>query len=615
MSIRSFLTVLLLLLAGPAWAQFDAGSVLGTVRDESGGVLPGVTVTLRNTDTGITATRATDERGNYEFPTVRVGTYTVTSELEGFSTREVTGLKLEIGARLRVDVEFRVGALSEAVSVTGAAPLLQTDSSQRGQVITGEQTRALPLNGREYSSLALLTTGVRLSAFNNGSSNTPREGSFNVNGLRSTFNNFLIDGVDNNAYGTSNQGFSNQVMQPPPDAVGEFKVVTNNSSAEYGRAAGATINVAYRSGTNAFHGAGWEFVRDTKMNATGFFLPANGKPQMHRDQFGGVLGGPIVKNRAFFFGDYEGYRQSRKLTGISTIPTAANAAGILPVAIRDPRTGITYDAGTPIPMTAFARKVLSSLPAPTSAGTANNYTILQNFTNDTDKAGGKIDLQVAEGLSMFGRYGWRDLKTFDQPGVPLPAGGDGNGTIYARSKQLALGVTWVQSPTSLLEVRFGYGTTDAGKNPPGLGSASALEQFGLPGLPTDPRIAGGLPTQSITGYTSLGRQATNPQWQYPTVWNPKVNYTWLAGAHSMKAGYEFQRINTQVQDVNPLYGRDTYSGQYTRPSGAAAANVYNLADFMLGCVRSTRSATCSSPTSGRTCTSVTCRTTGACAMA
>ncbi|MGE3955631.1 MAG: carboxypeptidase regulatory-like domain-containing protein [Vicinamibacterales bacterium] len=582
MSLKSFLTALLLLVAAPAWAQFDAGAVLGTVRDSSGGVLPGVTVTLRSLDTGISTTRTTDERGNYEFPTVRIGAYSVTSELQGFATREVTDVRVAVGARLRVDLDLSVGAVSESVSVTGAAPLLETDSSQRGQVITGEQTRALPLNGREYSALALLSAGVRLSAFNNGSSNTPREGSFNVNGLRSTFNNFLIDGVDNNAYGTSNQGFSNQVMQPPPDAIGEFKVVTNNSSAEYGRAAGATINVVYRSGTNSLHGAGWEFVRDTAMNATGFFKPATGKPQMHRDQFGGVIGGPIVRNRAFFFADAELYRQTRKVTGNSSIPTAANAAGILPVAIRDPRTGITYGAGTPIPLTAFARKVLSSLPTPTGAGTANNYTILQEFTNDTDKAGGKVDLQLAPGLSTFGRYGWRDLSTFDQPGIPLPAGGDGNGTIYARSKQLALGMTWVQSPTQLLEVRFGYGSTEAGKGPPGLGTASALEQFGLTGLPSDPRIAGGLPTQVITGFTTLGRQATNPQWQYPTVWNPKVNYTWLAGAHSMKAGYEFQRINTQVQDVNPLYGRDAYSGQYSRPAGAAAANIYNLADFMLG---------------------------------
>ena len=158
---------------------------------------------------------------------------------------------------------LQVGQLTERVEVSAVAPLLETDTSQRGQVITGEQTRALPLNGREYSALALLTTGVRLSALNTGGF-TPREGSFNVNGLRSTFNNFLIDGVDNNAYGTSNQGFSNQVMQPPPDAVGEFKVVTNNMSAEYGRSAGATINVAYASGTNRLRGSAWEFLRDTR---------------------------------------------------------------------------------------------------------------------------------------------------------------------------------------------------------------------------------------------------------------------------------------------------------------------------------------------------------------
>ena len=162
---------------------------------------------------------------------------------------------MQVGARLRVDMQMAVGQLTEKVEVTAAAPLVETDTSQRSQVITGEQMRELALNGREYSALALLSTGVRQSALNKSQRNgTPREGAFNVNGLRSTFNNFLIDGVDNNAYGTSNQGFSNQVMQPPPDAVSEFRVVTNNQSAEYGRAAGATVNVSYRSGTNQFHG-------------------------------------------------------------------------------------------------------------------------------------------------------------------------------------------------------------------------------------------------------------------------------------------------------------------------------------------------------------------------
>ncbi len=567
--------------AASAFAQFETGAVLGTVKDATGGVLPGVAVTLSNTATGVAVTKVTDERGSYEFFTVRAGDYTVTAELSGFGTRTLA-VKVDVGGRQRVDVELGVGGVAEAVSVTAEAIRLETDSSQRGQIITGEQTRALPLNGREYSSLALLTTGVRLSPLNIGTG-TLREGSFNVNGLRSTFNNFLIDGVDNNAYGTSNQGFSNQIMQPPPDAVGEFKVVTNNVSAEYGRAAGATINVVYQSGTNAFHGSGWEFFRDTKLNATGFFKPTSGeKPPLSRNQFGGVLGGPLVKNRAFFFGDYEGFRQTRKTTTPSTIPTPQQRQGVLSVDVRDPRTGVVYPAGTAIPMTDFARSVLSGLPDTNVATAGNNYVILQEFINHTNKAGGKLDFQIAPGLSVFGRYGWRDLETEDQPPIPLPSGGGGNGVIYSRNKQLALGTTYAPGSSSLLEIRFGWSETKAGKNPPALGSTSALDAYGISGLPTDERIAGGLPTQAIGGYAQFGRQSTNPQWQYPTIFNPKINYTRLVGRHSVKTGYEFQRINTEVQDVNPLYGLDSYTGQFTRPAGGGNNNLYNLADFMLG---------------------------------
>ena len=449
-------------------------------------------------------------------------------------------------------------------------------------MITGDQTRALPLISREYSALALLTTGVKLAGSSLTTGNTPREGAFNVNGLRSTFNNFLIDGVDNNAYGTSNQGFSNQVMQPPPDAIGEFKVVTNNLSAEYGRAAGATINVNYRSGTNTVHGSGWEFLRDTSMNAAGFFKPPTGKPTLDRNQFGGVIGGPLLRNKAFFFGDYEGLRQTRKSTGFATIATPAQRQGILSVEVRDPRNGVLYPAGTPLPITDFARKVLSGLPDTNLPGSTNNYTLLQEFTADSNKAGGKIDVQVSPALAMFGRYGFRNLTTDDQPNIPLPSGGAGNGHIYARNRQFVFGTTWVPSANSLLEARVGYSWTQGGKNPPALGSNSAFDQFGLAGLPSDSRIAGGLPTQLITGYSDLGRQATNPQWQYPTVYNPKVNYTWTTGVHSFKSGYEFQKIDTEVQDVNPLYGRDTYNGQFSRPVGVAMNNLYNLTDFMLG---------------------------------
>src|SRR5262249_10996785 len=301
-----------------------------------------------------------------------------------------------------------VGQMSEKVEVTASSPLLETDTIQRSQVITGEQMRELALNGREYSSLALLTTGVRQSALNKSTTGTPREGAFNVNGLRSTFNNFLIDGVDNNAYGTSNQGFSNQVMQPPPDAVSQVQVVTTNQSAEYGRAAGATINVVYRSGTNDIHGDAWEFFRDTSLTAMPYFKPVDGnKPPLRRNQFGATVGGPIVKNRAFFFGDYEGFRQDRKSPAFSTLPTTAQKAGVLTVDVRDPRTGVVYPAGPPIPLTTFARRVMAGLPDPNVAGTANNYSLLQDFTNHSNKAGGKVDLQLSPKVSAFGRYGWR----------------------------------------------------------------------------------------------------------------------------------------------------------------------------------------------------------------
>jgi hypothetical protein len=572
--------LLLLIFASTARAQFETASVVGTVRDSSGAVVPDAKVTLTNTANGVSVTRMTTGDGNYEFVTVKSGLYLVTAEKAGFSIALVDNVQVQVGARLRVDMQMTVGQLTEKVEVTAAAPLIETDSSQRSQVITGEQMRELALNGREYSALALLSTGVRQSALNKSTNGTPREGAFNVNGLRSTFNNFLIDGVDNNAYGTSNQGFSNQVMQPPPDAVSEFRVVTNNQSAEYGRAAGATVNVAYRSGTNQFHGDAWEFFRDTALNATTYFKPADGsKPTLRRNQYGGVFGGPLVQNKAFFFGDFEGFRQNRTVTAFSTLPTSTQDAGILSVDIRDPRTGVSYPAGTAIPMTSLARRVLGGLPAPNLPGTANNYSIAQAFTNDTDKAGGKIDLQISPALSMFGRYGWRSLSTNDQPPIPLPSGGGGNGNIYTRNKQLVLGATTIPGERSLLEFRFGWSNTQGGKNPPALGTA---DTFNIPGLPTDARITGGLPSESITGFSAFGRQATNPQWQYPTVWNPKVNYSWLSGRQSLKAGYEFQHINVEVQDVNPLYGLDSYTGQFSRPAGAAANNLYNLGDFMLG---------------------------------
>lgn len=587
----------LVLLAAPAAAQFETSEVLGTVRDPSGAVMTGVTVTLINQETGVQAKTVTDASGNYSFFNVRVGRYTVTAEAPGFARFSTSDVTVNVNSRQRVDITMQVGAVTEVVEVKEAAAVLQTDTSEKSQVVRTEQIVELPLNGRNYSDLALLATNIRKSPIAM-TATTPREGSFNVNGMRSTYNNFLLDGMDNNAYSTSNQGFSNQVARPSPDAVAEFRVITSNFSAEYGRVGGAVVNVVMRSGTNQFHGTAYEFFRNTKLNATGFFRPVDGKkPPLNQNQFGLTIGGPFVKNRVFFFADYEGFRQIQKTVYFATIPNMNDRAGILPVTVYNPLTATVYPAGTPVAMTPFARKVLSELPpVPAGTGRSNNYQqLMLNPRDYGDKWDAKIDGVINSRMTGFLRFSqWKDNQ-FYSPYLEGPSGGSGNGYVRVLSQAAAAGYTWTLTPTSLLELRMSYTHMRAGKAPPFLGGPSMEALYGIKGLPTAPDITGGLNTQNITGFTTgiIGRQATNPQFQHPTTWNPKVNYSFLRGRHSMKAGAEFHWILTQVMDINPVYGLLGYAGQFSRPTCAilgqpanctipADQASYNLADFMFG---------------------------------
>jgi hypothetical protein len=286
------------------FAQFESGSVLGTIHDASGAAVPNATVVLENVKTGVTFQTTTGSNGSYEFVNERPATYKVRVTAPGFQTAEASSFDLQVNARQRVDLSLQVGQASETVTVTDAAELFETDTSSRGQVISPKAIVELPLNGRSYADLAALVPGVARSPLEN-QTDSSRDASFNINGLRSEYNNFLLDGVDNNAYGTSNQGFSNQVIQPNPDALSEFKVQTDNHSAEFGRAPGAVINASIKSGTNEFHGELSEFNRNTVFNATGFFRPVSGNLPFNQNQFGGALGGPIVKDKMFFFADYE----------------------------------------------------------------------------------------------------------------------------------------------------------------------------------------------------------------------------------------------------------------------------------------------------------------------
>ena len=380
----------LLFLASPASAQFGA-AILGTVTDSTGSAVPHAAVKLTNSQTGHSEKTATGENGEFQFLSVAVGRYRVEVQAPGFKTAGTEEFAADVSARQRVDVQLEVGELNQTVNVKEAAAALETDSSNRGQVIQHDAIVDLPLNGRAYADLALLSPGVRKAVQSNTAS---RDAAYDVNGMRSAFNSYNLDGLDNNAYGTSNQGFSYQVIQASPDAVQEFRFDTNNYSAEYGRAAGAVINASIRSGTNQPHGSVWEFLRNTQLNAVGFFQPVGGqKPTLVQNQFGAAVGGPIRKNKLFFFTDYEGFRSAAQTLTYSTLPTAAQKQGNLGTAIVNPYNGTAYPNGI-IPadqITPFAAKVLAALPDPNLPGAANNYQSSPATLTPNDKGDARID--------------------------------------------------------------------------------------------------------------------------------------------------------------------------------------------------------------------------------
>lgn len=567
------------------WAQYDTAAVLGTVTDSTGAVVKGAKVNIQNTQTGVPQTTSTDDGGNYNFLSLRIGTYKVSAEMTGFKTSVSDDFTLTVNARQRVNLTLAVGDITQSVQVTGGVTQLETDTSDRGQVVSRAAIVNLPLNGRAYADLALLSPGVRRSNIAN------RDASFNVNGLRSSHNNFLVDGIDNNSYGTSNQGFSNQVVQLNPDAVEEFRVQTNNFSAEFGRAGGAVINASVRSGTNEFHGSVWEFLRNTKLNAIGFFRPATGvKPVLVQNQFGASAGGPILKDKLFIFGDYEGLRRVERTLQFASIPSLEQRAGNIGLPVRNPLTGEEYTNGV-IPQSAitpFARRVLGDLPTPiraTNVGAlpTNNWEALTATPWVDNKGDVRVDYYAASNINFQGRYSHRLLERTENHVIPGPSGGDANGNVRVLNKQVLGGMNWNVTPTSLIDLRVGITWTEGGKFALGSERPNMLAEYGIPGLPDSPVIGGGLTNQAISGFTNLGRQSSNPQFQNPFVVNPKTNYSKILGGHSLKAGYEYQSINTDIFDFNPQYGQDNYAGQFSHPATVTASNnLYNLADFLLG---------------------------------
>jgi len=632
--VRLALALLLTLPALGAYAQYENGSLVGTIHDPSGAAIPNASVTVTDNATGIPTIVKSNSAGDYEVPSLRVGVYNIKASAPGFAPAEAKNITVSVAGRLRIDLTLKVGqADATTVEVSDVALQIETETSERGQSVSGYQTASLPLVSRNYSDLLALVTGSRqapTAATTTAVTSLVRAGAYNVNGLRSMFNNFLLDGMDNNAYGESNQGFDNQIIQPPPDSIIQFQVVTNNESAEYGRSAGATINVATRAGGNKFHTTLYEFLRNTDLNAFGYIHAISGahtivKPAFNRNQFGANFNGPIVKNKLFFFLDYEGFRQTLTPTVVFTVPTeneigivagtASSPSPVLAVDVMNPLTANNatptyYKAGTPIPTSAlnpiskqilgfFAQLPSQCLIAPGNAGIAtsgstiglasNDCATNAPFTDKSDKGDLRIDFQQNDKSSWFLKVSDRKETGINHPTEPLPLDGQGNGNGRQKilDQQVALGYTHLFSSNKVLDARLGLSDTRAGKYTLSIGDNAIT----IPGLPTDPTVAGGLPTTTFGGsFSTFGRQNTNPQWQNPSLLDPKVNFSWIKGKHSLKFGYEYEHIWMEVQDSNPLFGGFSYSGGYSACPAAAGSNCVNTtstsdtywSDFLFG---------------------------------
>jgi hypothetical protein len=592
-----WLSIFLAVGAWTASAQIDRGAIGGTVRDASGAVVSKATVTVTNKATGVALTSPVNDVGEYQVLALIPGTYAVKVSAQGFETAVREGIVLHLQDRLSLNFTLKVGSVVEQVVVTEAEPLLQTQTADVGAVIDSQKANDLPLNGRRYADLALLEPGVQKFY----AANNPAPDRFSVNGNLELQNNFLLNGVDNNSWSENLQEFSVQVVQPPPDAVQEFRVQTRSYDTEFGNSAGAVINVAIKSGTNAYHGNLFEYLRNAVLDANYWINNRNNVPRggFTQNQFGGTFGGPIIKDKTFFFGDFERFTSRQSTTITSTVPTPLMKTGNfteLPYALSNSTIpgqencypGNVLQSGC---LDSVAGKLMSLLPDPNIPalvavqGTSGSWTGQPNYLfatavpDDVYSFDGRIDHNLNQSNRLFGSYSYRHVSRQDPPWTGNGAIGSGNFATQYRihTQSLALGWTRTLSNTMINDARFGFSRDYAHSDPVGvsLGKSLAQSLIGLTGIPDGPG-SGGLPPIEINGLTRIGTSPWRPQYQISQAWNIVENLSWLKGSHSFKFGYQYLKRSDNFLDLRAPQGELQTDGIYT------AGGAFGLPDFLLG---------------------------------
>jgi hypothetical protein len=592
--------VLLGVSALPAFGQIDRGAIGGRVLDASGAIVPTATVTITNKATGVVVTTPVDAAGEYQVLTLIPGIYSVKASANGFDSVLRDDITLHVQDHLSINFTLKVASVKTEIVVTGGESMLQTQTADVGSVVNEQRINDLPLNGRRYADLALLEPGVDKDY----SAANPAPDRFNVNGNSELQNNFLLNGIDNNSFSENLQELSVQVVQPPPDALQEFRIQTRTYSAEFGNSAGAVVNATIKSGTNAFHGDLYEFLRNKVLDANTWINNVTGHPRggFSQNQFGGTLGGPIRKDKLFFFGDLERFTSREGTTVESTVPTPLMTQGNfteLPYALNNPQVpgqsgcyvGNIIQAGCFDPvakklMGLVAGTATPNVPSavakegtPGSWTGAPNYVYPTSIPDDVYSTDGRIDYTLSPKDQIFGSYSYRHVNRQDPRWTGNPLIGQGNfATQYRWHQQsLALGWTHTLSNTVVNDLRFGFNRDYAHSDPNGLtvGISQALTAIGLSGIPNGPGSAG-IPPFFISGLTTEGSAAWRPQYQISQAWNAVENLNWLKGTHSFKFGYQYLRRSDNFLDIEAPQGLILETGVITGSESMA------LPDLLLG---------------------------------
>jgi len=554
---------LLSLLLPAVHAQTTYGAITGTARDATGAVAPAVKVTVINEATGISQTQQTNEVGTYAFTTLYPGSYTIRAEASGFKPIDIKGIRLQVNQTARYDLNMEVGQVAEKVEVMASAPVLATDTSDVGQVITNRQIVELPLNGRSYMQLASLTNNVILTG--NVESGGPN---FLSEGGRPTQNSFLVEGVESRIQREGGYGLNLSV-----DAIQEFKVMQNAFAAEYGR--GSTIvNAAIKSGGNAVHGSVFEFLRNSKLDARNAFDLTGIKPPLRMNQFGGSVGGPIIRDKLFYFANYEGQRVRRGSTGFANVPTPAqldgNLAG-LGVAT-DPLTNAPFpDNRVPSDrISQFAKAAKPYYPTPTGSNLPNvNYVAVISNPVTMDQGSARLDYNVGANDRINSHVTFFEYERVNYGTMPF------SGTQSYSKVRPNMSGQWTHtfSPRLLNDFRYGYSYTDTYTGPDRLLSKDVTPDFGLKNLKPEPG-AFAPPQINIEGFGSIGSAAWIPQGAYDSVHMFVEQLTWIRGRHTMKFGGDFRYLKYDDR------GYATQNGYYTFTNRMYTKN--SMADFLIG---------------------------------